>query len=110
MGMFDSIYMDIKCPRCGKTSNMECQTKDLDCSLNRYQVGDTVPTDQYRYLHVNISCKSPECMQWEKDEYKGRVSGFGYTFFGKLYLGDSDSLTEGESVITDKLVLYDQKD
>jgi hypothetical protein len=30
MGMFDSIYVFMRCPYCDHFSNIECQTKDLD--------------------------------------------------------------------------------
>ncbi|GAI09861.1 unnamed protein product, partial [marine sediment metagenome] len=28
MGLYDSIYLKVKCPYCGETSRMEFQTKD----------------------------------------------------------------------------------
>jgi len=42
MGMFDSIYLKIKCPHCGIEQECECQTKDLDCELNVYRIGNYV--------------------------------------------------------------------
>ena len=55
MGMFDSIKMNIKCPFCGKvTKNMEIQTKELDCCLEIFRVGDSIPKE---YNHLSqLSC------------------------------------------------------
>jgi len=42
MGMFDSIMIDIDCPKCGQKHEVECQTKKLSCLLNVYKVGDVI--------------------------------------------------------------------
>ena len=60
MGMFDSIYVDIKCPFCGEESSMECQTKDLDCVCKNYQKGDTIPED-VKHLDTRVQCLSSKC-------------------------------------------------
>jgi hypothetical protein len=87
MGMFDSIYLEVKCPKCGETSEMECQTKDLDCNLDVYRVGDDIGTDKYNYLDCNASCKSTSCMEYEEREIKYRL-GFGYIFYIKIKILD----------------------
>lgn len=42
MGMYDSAYIEVKCPECGKIEVMECQTKDTDCLLDVWKEGDLV--------------------------------------------------------------------
>ena len=64
MGMFDSIKMDIKCPFCGKiTKNMEIQTKDLDCCLEVFRVGELVPKEYSNLKSLSCigDCTSDSC-------------------------------------------------
>lgn len=42
MGMFDSIYSQLRCPVCGAKELQEVQTKQFECALSRYVVGDMV--------------------------------------------------------------------
>jgi len=56
MGMFDSICIDIKCPKCGKTSEMECQTKETECMLRTWRKGDNIGTTKFNYLDCLTSC------------------------------------------------------
>ena len=59
MGMFDSIYLTVKCPKCGDESERECQTKDLDCSLAVYRKGDSISTDYYDLRCItNCECRT----------------------------------------------------
>ena len=67
MGMFDSAYIEVKCPQCGVIQEMECQTKDTECLLEVWHEGDLVdrdlekiwciascPNDHYFDLLINI--------------------------------------------------------
>lgn len=42
MGLYDSIFIEIKCPGCGNEVISECQTMQLECELNNYFKGDLV--------------------------------------------------------------------
>lgn len=77
--MFDSIFLKIKCPYCGVVSEMECQTKELECTLQRWHKGDNVGDSEIKELECCADCKSPECMDHElrQDGYR---SGFGRIF------------------------------
>lgn len=43
MGMFDSIYLDIKCPVCQEEHRIEFQTKEFDCQLLKWAKGEKLP-------------------------------------------------------------------
>ena len=40
MGMFDEIYGEVKCPHCKKIIGFETQTKEYNCMMDRYTIGD----------------------------------------------------------------------
>ena len=70
MGMFDTIYLEVKCPECGEESMVECQTKDLECELNEYFKGDFVASKKLlteitetRKLYCTAECRSLECVR-----------------------------------------------
>lgn len=84
MGMFDSIYIDITCPFCKTTSNIECQTKELDCILNAYHTGDDI-TDKHNYLDCIADCQSEECLMHEEKK-RGYRSGFGRMFNVRIFI------------------------
>ncbi len=46
--MFDTIYIDIKCPYCDNI-NEGVQTKGLDCVLETYNIGDKI-SERFRWL------------------------------------------------------------
>jgi hypothetical protein len=88
MGMFDSIYLEMKCPFCGKISEMEIQTKELDCDLNVWKVGDYIGTDKYNYIdECSAQCRSDECMDFMLKK-QGYRSGFGRSFDVKIFLNE----------------------
>jgi wobble nucleotide-excising tRNase len=60
MGMFDSIMLNVKCPYCGEEEVRECQTKDLDCYLDVYTLGDKVKTLD-KWLECITDCESEAC-------------------------------------------------
>lgn len=62
MGMFDSIFLKVKCPFCGQFSEMECQTKDLDCQLLRWKMGENTDHPEVGELDCCATCHSPECL------------------------------------------------
>lgn len=87
MGMFDSIYLNIKCPLCKETSGMKAQTKDLDCYLKEYKLGDFVGTTEYKSLECITKCRSEKCL-------KNSNGTFG-TFFN-LYVFLEDGIINGK--------------
>ena len=42
MGLFDTLWLEIKCPKCKTTETRKVQTKDFECCLNDFKVGDVV--------------------------------------------------------------------
>jgi len=42
MGLYDSFYMKLKCPCCGKDGFREWQTKELWCEMLHINIGDNV--------------------------------------------------------------------
>ena len=96
--MFDSAWIDIKCPYCGQTSKIECQTKELDCTLECWNKGDFVGDKTLPYLECIADCHSDECMDWQtkKDGYR---SGFGRMFFVNVKL--DEGVVTGDYEITD---------
>jgi hypothetical protein len=79
MGMFDSIYLEMECPYCKKISEMEAQTKQLECELNIYRKGDSLKDCKLDMLFCYADCKSDECMDHELRDM-GYRSGFGRAF------------------------------
>jgi hypothetical protein len=102
MGMYDSVMVKMICPYCGKSSNIEFQTKDLDCALDVFHVGDKV-TDKLTYLDVIGDCHTPEC-QARSDKYSCSVqksaSGFGALFDAKIKVKDGTITDEVYDIIT----------
>lgn len=75
MGMFDSINIDVKCPYCeGKSETV--QTKDLDCVLQTYNVGDKIG-EKHRWLdscEICDSCNKYYNVRVDVDKY-GVITG-----------------------------------
>lgn len=84
--MFDSVKIEIKCPYCGEVSEIEAQTKELECDLEVWKVGDFV-TDKLNYLECLADCVQPKCKEFviKRDGYWG---GFGRMFDVKIILKD----------------------
>ena len=97
MGMYDSIYLEIKCPYCGETSEVECQTKELGCTLHKFSKGDSIGTNQYNYLECISDCHSKQCTDNEEKRI-GYRSGFGTTFDVKVKI--SNGIITGDYEIT----------
>lgn len=84
--MFDSVKIKMKCPYCGEVSKIEGQTKELECELNIWNVGDFV-TNKLNHLECLADCHSDKCMQRELERI-GYRSGFGRMFVVKIFLKD----------------------
>ena len=93
MGMFDRIYLIAKCPRCGDEGGKEFQTKDLNCDLNEYGIGDSVSITQYRWLWCIASCVSDACLAWEQDRWQGRSHGFGFCWSAAVEVDERGLIT-----------------
>lgn len=78
--MFDSIMIDIECPYCNETSLIECQTKELECTLQVWHKEDNIGESTITNLDCIAGCHSKKCMDF-KEKYVGYRSGFGRTFF-----------------------------
>jgi hypothetical protein len=98
MGMFDSIWITIKCSGCGKESLMECQTKELEQNLDKFYQGDFIGTDQFKWLWCKASCLSDECRQYEKENFSWR-SGFGRMMDVKVFL-ENGCVTSDYKILT----------
>jgi hypothetical protein len=98
MGMFDSIYINVKCPFCGNESKMECQTKELECDLSVFEKGDFIGNSNIQKLEDCITdCHSKECVDFTNKE-DGYVSGFGRVFRLDLLLNNGVITGEYENV------------
>ena len=52
MGMFDSVIHPLKCKICGSIKPREIQTKDLDCTLAVYRIGDFVEPPRFGHYFI----------------------------------------------------------
>ena len=75
MGMFDSVFIKMKCPHCGEEAEREAQTKDTDCVLNVWRKGSRISTDKYTYLDCIVSCSCGEFFYCKVMLDKGEVTG-----------------------------------
>ena len=90
MGMFDSIFLKMKCPYCGETHLMEFQTKDLSNSLSVFKKGGFVGK-KFTFLEVTGDCHSNHCQDVadKRDMIRqGTPSGFGALFEAKVEVKD----------------------
>lgn len=51
MGMFDTFYGHVNCPACGRVHLIEEQTKDYECALQSYYIGDYIDGDNCSYIY-----------------------------------------------------------
>ena len=42
MGVYDTLLINIECPECKILKMRDVQTKDFDCILNHFSVGDVI--------------------------------------------------------------------
>ncbi len=50
MGMFDTFYGEVTCPHCGEIHEFEEQTKQYDCLLEEFRIGDYVERGNSNYI------------------------------------------------------------
>ena len=102
MGSYDKIYLEVKCPYCGASKIREIQTKDLNCLLNNYKVGDSTNT-KLKFITGTTSCDSMECQIYMKKwELKHAFIGFGRLFNVRIKLE--------QGCVTNKLRITKQKE
>ena len=65
MGLYDSIYVYMKCPYCGKPQEFEAQTKDLDNFMNTY----TAMLSYYNKKHKDYKNKMAKFFKGMDEEY-----------------------------------------
>lgn len=92
MGMFDRLYVPLKCPTCGDEGDKELQTKDLRCYLDEYRVGASIGTTQFRWLDCTACCDTAACRK-KRDEELGYRSGFGSSWDCFAEIDDDGCIT-----------------
>ena len=82
---FDSIYMAVRCPKCGTTIRRDCQTKSMRRQFVLYQPGDQI---NYPHLFIDCTayCNNSDCI--EKRYLKGQLIASDYYFGVRIYLKD----------------------
>jgi hypothetical protein len=95
MGLYDSIHLDIKCPFCEETSEMECQTKQLDGEFNHYRKDDFIDSDDLE----NLECIT-ECVRCLKSSLSNDI--VPRVFFIMLNVGVKSGFITGNYEITNK--------
>lgn len=102
MGMYDTIYIKVKCPKCKGLSLTACQTKDLDCELNEYFVGDFALSNKLlteitvkEAIHCIAECVSDECIKNTKT-----ISGAEYSrgHYFKIFIILRGGIITGEYI------------
>ena len=96
MGMYDNVIIEIECPYCGEKSEMDAQTKELDCNLDVWKKGDYV-TDKLNYLDCIADCRSIICKKFQVG-VNGYDGGWGRLFYVKILL--TDGRVNGDYEIT----------
>jgi len=83
MGLYDSIYLKVKCPYCKETSIMEFQTKEGRCGMYSYRKGHKFDKGQFRRVEAYGTCDSLTCQLeaakesvWTAGYYGGFPRGF----------------------------------
>lgn len=61
MGMFDTFYGTYTCPKCGKSVDFEEQSKDYDCCLSDFKLGDLVDNEQKASHFYDFQYECPFC-------------------------------------------------
>ena len=70
MGMFDNIQGEVKCLNCHKEFIAEEQIKWADCTLQYYNVGDSIPVEDGEYdyatwIRPTLDTRCPYCKTWQ---------------------------------------------
>jgi len=96
MGLFDSIYLKVKCPYCEEVSKMEFQTKDGECFMNTYKKGMIFDKGQFRRIDTCGSCESLTCRFESAKESvwtMGYYGGFSRGFDATVYCDEKGKIT-----------------
>lgn len=96
MGLYDSIYLKVKCPYCGEISKMEFQTKEGSCSMGIYKKGTIFERGQFRKIYAYGNCDSLTC-QFESAKEAvwtmGYYGGFSRSFDVIIYCDEKGKIT-----------------
>ena len=96
MGMFDTIYMDGKCPNCGTVEERDFQTKDLENCLTSYKIGDDLSKFNIECVEAIATCHNEECAFLGNIEdilNQGTPSGFDFMWSCKIKLDNNKCIT-----------------
>ena len=96
MGMYDSIYLKVKCPYCGEVSEMEFQTKEGQCSMYTYRKGMIFERGQFRKIYAYGTCDSLICQFESAKEavwIMGYYGGFSRSFDIIVYCDEKGKIT-----------------
>lgn len=80
MGMFDTFYGNYKCPSCGSLVKFEEQTKDYDCCLQEFFLGDYVDRGNRNYYYT-FSSNCPGCRKQHEISLAIRNGQFAKVLF-----------------------------
>lgn len=73
MGMFDSLYAKLKCPKTGVEEEVEIQFKWSRRLLNRYKAGDALEWGPYGNLWIEEDYLCDGCSKYEPFKIGGKV-------------------------------------
>jgi len=96
LGLYDSIYLKVKCPYCGEISKMEFQTKEGSCSMDTYRKGMIFDRGQFRKIYAYGSCQSLTCQFEAAKESvwtRGYYGGFSRSFDVIIYCDEKGKIT-----------------
>lgn len=98
MGMFDTFYGSINCIECKEEFIFEEQTKNYDCRLNEFLLGDYIDkkNESYFYLFSTICPHCKKTQRWAIAIKEGQI--IGYYPEDKVnieVLNSSDNIEEG---------------
>ena len=68
MGLFDSLYVPLKCPATGIEKKVEIQFKWADPSLRNYDVGDQLEVGPYGNIWIPEDYVCNQCSEYEPAE------------------------------------------
>lgn len=102
MGIYDTIYLKMRCPYCKEVSEMDFQTKDGNICMHNYKVGDVFQNGQFRRINAIGSCNSLTCqLEAAKESVwtSGYYGGFTRSFDAYIYC-------DLKGRITNKIKIY----
>lgn len=107
MGCYDMVFLEIECPYCKRTSEIEFQTKNMNKVFDTFRKGDKIPKgyNSLAYLDSIGNCHSPECQEKSDKSFiitQKSPSGFGLLFNAKVKLKNSEITGETFNIRKDK--------